>query len=204
MSTKTRNVEAWLPMFGMSRAFFDYIFNSPLCVHFDYILITVSKTRQDDESRIERALCLEVRGKKGKQINKHKKLNQNKLFIRNFGIVSESVIHLFMLMFVCVCFWLIRFVEEQQSLQSSLRRLCQHSLTFTPDVFIYFFPHLVCSESHVCNFTKSKDTQNDRNIKHFWLHHSQKQSLKDCNIRSAFLTLIFVCISTLPHDWFIG
>lgn len=95
-----------------------------------------------------------------KQINTHKKnpqyffsgsymlffhffsrstLNQNILFIINLCIGSHllSFIYSCLLCFVCVCVWLIRYAEQQQSSHASLWRVYQHSLTFAPDFFFF-------------------------------------------------------------------
>lgn len=123
MTTKARNVEAGLPMFGMLRVVFDYIFNSPLCVHFDQILIVLSKMRRVD-SLVSRERSFQKCGRQ-KQINTHKK-NPQYFFSGSYMLffsflfkkhteskhiihykslywISSIVIHLFMPIMFCVC-----------------------------------------------------------------------------------------------------
>lgn len=110
-------------MFGMLRAVFDYIFNSPLCVHFDQILIVLSKMRRVD-SLVSRERSFQKCGRQ-KQINTHKK-NPQYFFSGSYMLffsflfkkhteskhiihykslywISSIVIHLFMPIMFCVC-----------------------------------------------------------------------------------------------------
>lgn len=124
--------------------------------------LDINRSLKDEtsrQSRIERALFSEVRETK---TNKHTQkkihstfsavrtcfffhffsrstLNQNILFIINLCIGSHllSFIYSCLLCFVCVCVWLIRYAEQQQSSHASLWRVYQHSLTFAPDFFFF-------------------------------------------------------------------